>query len=184
MPHYRQTIGGRYYKDLKNGNSVRVSEEEYNKNVRRVRGGFKLGQAILKNGNPVLTIDNDQLYSLNNNDGNPVYGENNGLPLYTINDGAGNPKINLATGKPFIATPKLAAAAAATSSSSSSSSSSSNGEGGAAIGAGAGGEGSASSTGTSPINAAKNKAIKNIDFIISGTRSPLNTAAYKNKVAT
>ena len=39
MPFYRQTIGGRFYKDYKNGNSKRVSEKEYLKNVRRVNGG-------------------------------------------------------------------------------------------------------------------------------------------------
>ena len=39
MPFYRQTIGGHFYKDYKNGNSKRVSEKEYLKNVRRVRGG-------------------------------------------------------------------------------------------------------------------------------------------------
>ena len=41
MPFYRQTIGGHFYKDYKNGNSKRVSEKEYLKNVRRVRGGAK-----------------------------------------------------------------------------------------------------------------------------------------------
>ena len=39
MPFYRQTIGGHFYKDYKNGNSKRVSEKEYLKNVRRVKGG-------------------------------------------------------------------------------------------------------------------------------------------------
>jgi hypothetical protein len=39
MPFYRQTIGGHFYKDYKNGNCKRVSEKEYLKNVRRVKGG-------------------------------------------------------------------------------------------------------------------------------------------------
>ena len=43
MPFYRQTIGGRFYKDYKNGNSKRVSEKEYLKNVRRVKGGAPEG---------------------------------------------------------------------------------------------------------------------------------------------
>ena len=42
MPFYRQTIRGHFYKDYKNGNSKRVSEKEYLKNVRRVKGGATL----------------------------------------------------------------------------------------------------------------------------------------------
>ena len=42
MPFYRQTIGGHFYKDYKNGNSKRVSEKEYLKNIRRVKGGATL----------------------------------------------------------------------------------------------------------------------------------------------
>ena len=46
MPFYRQTIGGHFYKDYKNGNSKRVSEKEYLKNIRRVKGGATLLSSI------------------------------------------------------------------------------------------------------------------------------------------
>jgi hypothetical protein len=39
MPEYIKTTGGYFYKTYKNGKSVRVSKDEYERNNKIVRGG-------------------------------------------------------------------------------------------------------------------------------------------------
>ena len=183
MPHYRQTIGGRYYKDLKNGNSVRVSEEEYNKNVRRVRGGFKVDTDPVKGASGSIINGYRKLLGNNNN---PI--SRNGIQIYTktgndqyvLNDNTMTPIPNNNKVKPVIALPaNLATGAPSTTTRANSAAGAGGVQGNVA---GAGGGGSVNSTATTAINITKNKAIKNIDFIISGTRSAINTNAYKKKV--
>jgi hypothetical protein len=97
MPFYRQTIGGHFYKDYKNGNSKRVSEKEYLKNVRRVKGGAsaKLFKGInydlipVTNKN-VLNTGKNKIYSKVNGKNELLVNEFK-KPLYQLTNSNGYP---------------------------------------------------------------------------------------------
>lgn len=177
MPHYRQTIGGRYYKDLKNGNSVRVSEEEFNRNVRRVRGGSNnannLGDLVEESNGlggmvPVTNNNENPLYKLKkagtnmiNAEGNPVFGYKKPNGTFVV----ANPKVKpAATSSTAAAQAKQPPATAEANQPPATAQANPN----TAI--------------NNPLKTAKNKAKAIIGLVNKSVKNPANTAKYQQIV--